>query len=222
MTTSSVSNLIPTLQKIDQIQDTTRLLACVRPPRGGAQASLSLSPELYNGEPTGRNVRWYGIQAEILNDGKSWRTEDATEPIEFWLFLTELKDQYYPEANSATVCQYTPRHPCIPGYKNQPIFSRKVILINLIDKPQKLDRAYISAQFRAENQKVPLNDGDVVAQLIQCYTGDRPSKAKLHLIQQREQAPNLGVRKTVESGRAIRRGSSNAQRLHTPPESRKP
>ena len=136
--------------------------------RSPSRESLSLSPELYNGEPTGRNVRWYGIQAEILNDGKSWRTEDATEPIEFWLLLTELKDQYYPEANSVTVCQYTPRLPCIPGYKNQPIFSRKVILINLIDKPQKLDRAYISAQFRAENQKVPLNDGDVVAQLIQC------------------------------------------------------
>ncbi|MGB3207258.1 MAG: hypothetical protein WBB28_19915 [Crinalium sp.] len=49
---------------------------------------------MYNGQPTGRSAKWYGIQAEmILDDKKSWRTEDATEPIEFWLFLTKLRDQ---------------------------------------------------------------------------------------------------------------------------------
>ncbi|AFZ11476.1 hypothetical protein Cri9333_0518 [Crinalium epipsammum PCC 9333] len=158
MTTSSVSNSILTLQKINGIQDTTRLLDCVR--------SLDLSPELYNGEPTGRNVKWFGIQAEILDDGKSWRTFEATEPIEFWLFLTELKDQFYPEANSVAVCRYTGTEStalCIPGYNEQPIFRSQVILINLIDQPQKLQREKVSAQFRAENQKVPLDDGDVVA-----------------------------------------------------------
>lgn len=78
MTTSSVSDSIPTLQKIDHIQYTTWLLDCVR--------KLKLAQSLHNGEPTGKLAIWYGIQAAVLDDGKSWRTFEATEPIEFWLF----------------------------------------------------------------------------------------------------------------------------------------
>lgn len=108
MITSSLSNVIPIFQKIDRIQDTARLLHWVR--------SLGLNHELYNCEPTGRSAKWYKIQADVLDDGKSWRTFEATEPIEFWLFLAELRDQYYPETNSVAVCRYTGNVSCIPGY----------------------------------------------------------------------------------------------------------
>ena len=155
MTTSSLSDVTPTFQKIDIIQDTTELLNQVQ--------SLSLSPELYNGQPTGRLTKWFGIQADILDDGKSWRTFETTEPIEFWLFLTELKDQYYPEANSCVVCRYTGSCSCIPGYNDHPRFRRQTVLINLIDKPHKLDREKVLIQFRTGNQVVSLDDGDVVA-----------------------------------------------------------
>ena len=130
MTTSSVSNSILTLQKINGIQDTTRLLDCVRSLFSQSRESLLLSPELHRGQTTGRNAKWFGIQADVLDDGKSWRTFEATEPIEFWLFLAELRDQYYPEANSVAVCRYTGTEStalCIPGYNEQPIFRSQVI-----------------------------------------------------------------------------------------------
>ena len=163
MITSSLADITPTFQKIDQIQDTAELLNKVRTTQVALAASLLLSPELYKGKPTGRSARWYGIQAQVRDDGKSWQTFEATEPIEFWLFLAELRDQYYTEANSIAVCQYTGNANCIPGYNDPAIFNKKVVLINLIDAPQKLQRDKVSVQFHLDKQVMPFNDGDAVA-----------------------------------------------------------
>ena len=132
MNISILADVTPTFQKINKIQDTTELLNRVQSLFVAGGESLDLSPELYNGQQSGRNAKWFGIQADVLDDGESWRTFEATEPIEFWLFLAELRDQYYPEANSVAVCRYTGTEStalCIPGYNEQPIFRSQVMAL---------------------------------------------------------------------------------------------
>jgi hypothetical protein len=140
----SNSILTETFRKIDCIGDISRILQWVR--------AQTLTPEMWKDKPIKRLDKWYCIQAPLLDYGRAWRTYEAPGKIEFHLFLGELRDKYYPEANNVLLYKYVPGVG-ISDHQDKPVFNRKVILINLIDAlirhglpPVKHDR--YSIQFR--------------------------------------------------------------------------
>lgn len=141
-------------QKLDHLQNTSRILDWVR--------SQTLTPELWNGRPTGRLEKWYGLQVQLLDYGHDWRIFEAMEPIEFDLILGELRDYYYPEANSVLIYKYAPGIG-ISDHKDKPVFSRKVVVVNLIDTQPDLLGEKPYCKFRFDGRNHLLGDGDVVA-----------------------------------------------------------
>lgn len=146
--------LTETFRKLDRLKDTSKILDWVR--------SQTLTPELWNDKPTGRLEKWFGIQCQLLDYGRNWRTFEATEPIEFDLILGELRDFYYPEANSVLIYKYAPSVG-ISDHTDKPVFDRKVVVVNLIDAQPDLLGEKPFIKFRFDGHTHLLGDGDVIA-----------------------------------------------------------
>ncbi len=120
----------------------------------------TLLPEHFNHQPTGRFEEWLGRRVELLNFGKSWRIYDAS-PIEKEPLIKELRDRFYPQANSVLLYYYPPAVG-IGEHTDKPVFNKNVVIINLVDAQRDLfgDKPVIKFRFGKETKL--LQDGDVV------------------------------------------------------------
>lgn len=120
----------------------------------------TLLPETFNHQPTGRFEMWLGRRVELLNFGKSWRIYSAA-PIESEPSIRQLRDRFYPQANSALLSYYPPGTG-IGEHTDKPVFNKSVVIINLVDAQRDLFGDKPAIKFRLGKETKFLNDGDVV------------------------------------------------------------
>lgn len=107
------------------------------------------------------NILCTPLPAQLLDYGRAWRTYEAPEPIEFHSVLAELRNKYYPEANSVLLYKYVPGIG-ISDHQDKPVFNRKVVLINLIDAQPDWFGEKPCCKFRFDGSTQLLADGDVI------------------------------------------------------------
>ncbi|EAZ90069.1 2OG-Fe(II) oxygenase family protein [Crocosphaera chwakensis] len=140
-----------TLEIIDRI-DTQPLIQWAR--------KQPLTPELFNDKYTKRLEQWHGLGVELLNYGKSWNIFHAP-PIEEVPLLRDLRDRYYPAANSCLLYYY-PVGVGIGSHIDKPVFHHEVVIINIIDSQPNLFGEKDSIKFKFRSNTHLLNDGDVI------------------------------------------------------------
>lgn len=138
------------MELIDKI-NTEQLIAWSR--------RVNFDLELWNGKPTKRFEKWFGIGVQLINYGKSWNVYQA-ESIESTLILKDLRDRYYPEANSILIYKYT-IGAGISVHQDKAVFSEKVVMINLVDGDLDLFGEKPSIKFKYGGKYFFILDGEV-------------------------------------------------------------
>ena len=146
-------------RRLDAIADTKPLIEwCRKQPVG---------PEYWNGLPTSRLHRWWG-KSVTFAASPSAATFGIFSPVAtvqsgraFDSTLEELRDRYYPEADSALLYFYRPGS-AISEHSDKSVFSRRVVMVNLMDFPPDLLGEKPLTRFRFEGRNKFLLDGDVI------------------------------------------------------------
>jgi len=136
--------------EIETIIDTSNLWKWIQ--------GQKMTIELFNSRPTSREEKWWG-KSVVLSPKSSLIFPAPTiegEPI-----LQDLRDRYYPESNSILLYKYHPGVG-ISTHSNKPIFARRVVLINLLERNADLFGNETKCEFRYGRLKMSIGDGDVV------------------------------------------------------------
>lgn len=117
-----------------------------------------LETEIFTGRETCRTKKWWGFEAEFYFNRSHVETR---QPIESDSYLTELRDRFYPKADSILLYRYEIGG-TIGEHLDKQCFDKWVTLINLVDAPADLFGNRPTTKFKWNRENYELRHGEVV------------------------------------------------------------